>query len=494
MHSLRAKIRAAYAALALIIGGISLFAYLDLAYVDYQIGLGETVARLKAGALEMRGFEKNYLLYHQAKDLEAARDRARAIEALLLRDPEAFLPVIGEVGIRTLRENLERYDRLLGELREGDEAQEPAIREAGHAVSTAAAAMAAREREVLRESIVDSRNALLVSIAIIVLLSVWLGRALARAVVDPLERLKRELKPIAEGRFERLTAQFDEQEFASVAQAINRMLGELDDRRRQLLHSEKLASLGVLVSGVAHELNNPLSNISTSAQLLAEELEDPTPDAEMQREWLGQIDEQTERARDIVRALLDFSRDNPFRMAPTPLRRIVEKSVALLRVPLRGRLEVALEVPAELTVVADRQRLQQVFINLIANAADAVAESGEGRGRLTVGAEATRRRELHFPPEAYLFGNNRCGVDDDTPVTRITVEDDGPGIPPEILPKVFDPFFTTKETGHGMGLGLYVVMEIVEDHEGCIAVESDGGHGARFTLLLPGERSAEEMA
>lgn len=495
MTTLRGKILSAYYGFALIIGAISLFAYLDLAYVDHQIGLGETVVQFKESALEMRAEEKNYLLYRQSLHREEAMRHAEGAARLLDEQADAFAPVSDDGESGEIRATLARYRALLGQLDDGvadgplaQEIRMREIREAGHRITAAAEAMAGRERTLLRDSIDDSRNALLLSIVVAALLGTWLARSLSRAVVGPLHLLEEELRPIAEGRFERLTPHYKDREFDSFARAINRMLGELEERRRQLLHSEKLASLGVLVSGVAHELNNPLSNISTSAQLLMEEIDDPDP--AMQREWIGQIDEQTERARDIVRALLDFSRDNRFRLEPTALRGIVEKSVALLRSQLKNRLDVTLEVPPELIVTADHQRMQQLFINLINNAADAA----DGHGHLSIRAERLRRGDLTIPTHAYLFGNDRCGVDDETPVTRITIEDDGPGIPPEILPKVFDPFFTTKETGHGMGLGLYVVMEIVEDHEGCIAVESDGGHGARFTLLLPGERSAEEMA
>ncbi len=270
-----------------------------------------------------------------------------------------------------------------------------------------------------------------------------------------------------------------DREIVSLTNALNRMLRERELHERHLIQSEKLASLGTLLSGVAHELNNPLSNISTSAQILAEEMGTGTGNCELAGELVGQIGEQTDRARNIVRSLLEFSRDREFRKEPLLLRPLVEETVRFLKGQIPPGVSVEVAVPAEITLLGDRQRLQQVFLNLVKNAAEAVPPEG---GRVVVSA---RRVPAGGAPEAdaalVVHGAGLAGSD----VVEIEVLDNGPGIPPEIRKKIFDPFFTTKDVGKGSGLGLFVVYEIVEEHDGSIAVENGIGGGTLFTIRLP---------
>jgi signal transduction histidine kinase len=251
------------------------------------------------------------------------------------------------------------------------------------------------------------------------------------------------------------------------------MLKELELRQKNLLRSEKLAALGTMLSGVAHELNNPLSNISTSCQILLEELDELGP-AE-QRERLGRIDEQTGRARNIVRSLLDFAREREFRREQVPLRPLVEQTIGFLRGDVPAKVAIKLDVPADISVFADPQRIQQACLNLVKNAVEALP----GRGTVSVSA----RRVIASAGDA--VGDASCDVAGIA--VDVVVADDGPGIAPDVLPRIFDPFFTTKAVGHGMGLGLFIVYEIVEQHGGCISVESKRGRGTTFRIRLPGQ-------
>ena len=142
-------------------------------------------------------------------------------------------------------------------------------------------------------------------------MAIVIGQILSRMVVKPLKMLEESMGVIAEGKFERVSIDSHDREILSLANAFNTMLKELELRQRHLVQSEKLASLGTLLSGVAHELNNPLSNISSSCQILTEEIEDT--DIAYKKELLSQIDEQTDRARNIVRSLLEFSREKVFK-------------------------------------------------------------------------------------------------------------------------------------------------------------------------------------
>jgi signal transduction histidine kinase len=220
-------------------------------------------------------------------------------------------------------------------------------------------------------------------------------------------------------------------------------------------------------------LNNPLSNISTSCQILQEEVGES--DAATQSLYLGQIDQQTERARTIVRALLDFSRERGFRKETVLLRPLVSQTVGFVRGEVSAKSVVQLSIPEDLTVSADVQRLQQVFVNLIRNAMDVL---GPG-GRIRISAEIKNVKE---PPEGTAFGP---GCETEGEVVEICVSDNGPGIAAELQSRIFDPFFTTKDVGHGMGLGLFIVYEIVDEHGGCIAVRSSPEQGTTFCIRLP---------
>jgi signal transduction histidine kinase len=258
------------------------------------------------------------------------------------------------------------------------------------------------------------------------------------------------------------------------------MLRELEVRQRHLVQSEKLASLGTLLSGVAHELNNPLSNISTSGQILAEEIESADP--AFKKELVAQINEQTDRARNIVRSLLEFSRDKDFKMQRLNLKGLVEETIRFIRGQVPATVAIRIEVPEDLEIAADKQRIQQAFLNLLKNAAESIREEG------AVTVSARRHRAIDKVGEEtsiinYLKYHGKCTLEEDT--VDIEIRDTGVGIPPEIIPKVFDPFFTTKDVGKGSGLGLFIVHEIIEEHDGCIAVDSEPGKGTAFLIRLP---------
>ena len=244
-------------------------------------------------------------------------------------------------------------------------------------------------------------------------------------------------------------------------EGFNRMISELERRQDQLLQAKKLSSLGTLTSGIAHQLNNPLNNISTSCQILLEEFDKSDP--EFSHRMLDNIEHEVHRARDIVRGLLEFSRIKEFCLAPTALFQVVERSVKLISSHVPPGVEILLDVPGDLSLNLDAQRMQQVFLNLIENAVHAI----EPPGQITIKA--------------------RTDLDQNQVV--ITVEDTGNGIPETELGRIFDPFFTTKEVGLGTGLGLSIVFGIVQKHHGSISVESRQKEGTRFTIRFPIEKA-----
>ena len=479
MTSLQRKIHIGYYAFAVAVAGVALLAYSDLTYLEHKIVPDLAASRLLDAVLEIRRYEKNWFLYGGAEALAEVETYAEQTQGLIAEARPTLTELGGASELERLDTDLSAYRRLLagvGDARpSGDQAQE--VRQTGRRLADGAEGIAQARHARLREAIAQSRVALLAAGALAILLAVAAAQWLARRTTRPLGLLVEQLRDIAEGRYDQVAPVSQDREILAVSTAVNRMLGELEARRRHLVQAEKLASLGTLVSGVAHELNNPLSNVSSSCQILTEEL--ATAEQAQIREWLAQIDTETERARNIVRTLLDFSRDAAFRKVRLPLRPLVEQTLLLVGRGAEGAsLEV--DVPEGLTLEADPQRLQQVLVNLIRNA----LEAGGAEVRVTVSARVRDAAGFQMP-EHSVCGRSEAPAAVGARLVLITVADSGPGIAPEVLPRVFDPFFTTKDVGHGSGLGLYVSQEIVHQHGGCIGVSSRPGEGTRFLIALP---------
>jgi C4-dicarboxylate-specific signal transduction histidine kinase len=243
---------------------------------------------------------------------------------------------------------------------------------------------------------------------------------------------------------------------------------KLEDQTRdlyhQLLQAEKLAALGQTISGVAHELNNPLATVLTWAERLAQHSVD-----EHTRRGLDTIRSESERAAKIVRNLLTFARKRQSTRTMVDLDRVVRETLALRSYEQRVTNITIVDALASglPPVFADAHQIQQVLLNLIINAEQAML-SANGRGTLVVRSWHDMERES----------------------VVLEISDDGPGIAEELQPKIFDPFFTTKEVGKGTGLGLTVAYAIVQEHGGRIRLASNSGGGASFWVRTPGERHA----
>ncbi len=479
MRSLRAKIILVYLALAAIIVGLSAVSLIELDRIADKSREGSKVAELADATLEMRRFEKNHFLYGQPGDLaDHARFTSRARE-LLHRDATAIDTLAGMGTAAGLENDLARYTVAMADHAESphDESVADAARALGKRVVTVGERLASLERLSLNAALAAHQRNLLLSLAVVAALLMLTGALLARQVTRPLQAMETRIEAVANGQLTRLALDSPEREFVSLAAAFNHVLDELERRQHTLVRSEKLASLGTLLSGVAHELNNPLSNISSSAQILKE---DPDANPSFHRQLIEDIDAETLRARRIVRALLDYAGDREFKAAPVPLAELVKETLRFLKSKRLPDVEVRVEIAPELSVSGDRPRLQQVLLNLIVNAWDAMGSQGE----LIISARAgTVGKSDDFPVYA-----DQCRPG--STVVDLTLADSGPGIPPELLTRVFDPFFTTKAVGHGSGLGLFIAFEIIEEHGGCIGVANRPQGGAEFRIRLPASERA----
>lgn len=245
------------------------------------------------------------------------------------------------------------------------------------------------------------------------------------------------------------------QELAALHQETEAAYQKLQQTQMQLIQSAKLAAIGQLAAGVAHELNNPLTSILGFSELLLRD----TPPEERAYRHLQTIITETQRARDIVRGLLNFSRQTESCRESVRVNLVLEETLALVRRLLtKDRITVVEEYAPDLPpLLLDTARMKQVFLNLITNARQAMPH----RGTLTI-------------------RSRRIGDE-----VAVEIQDTGVGIPPENIPRLFEPFFTTQPVGQGTGLGLPISLGIVQDHGGRIEVESQVGVGSTFTVFLP---------
>lgn len=241
---------------------------------------------------------------------------------------------------------------------------------------------------------------------------------------------------------------------------------QMEARLRQ---AEKLQAIGRLAGGVAHDFNNLLSVVLTNTEL-AMEMAGNCPKA---KGYLEEILRAAERSAELTRQLLTFARKQPIQRRPTDLNREIQEMRSMLQPLIGEQVELVLELADELpAVLVDPTQITQALTNLCANARDAIA----GPGRVVIGTAAV---ELTQPPPK-AWGKPRPGR-----FVRLTVRDNGSGIPPEQMERLFEPFHTTKEVGRGTGLGLASVLGAVEQNEGFIEVESAPGQGTAFKLHLP---------
>ncbi|MBI4683392.1 MAG: HAMP domain-containing protein [Nitrospirae bacterium] len=410
--------------------------------------------------LNLRRLEKNYMLFRDKDSLiklEEGLSQLKNITPFCLE----CVPYIKSVN--DLFTIYKKSDAKINDLQT-----------VGTSLENITTEIAERERQRIGSFLIRTKRLLLIALLLLCTVGPLFVYKTADYVVAPINRLAVITKRISEGQMDLRAPIREHDETFSLALSFNTMLDHLQltheslehsmellrDKQAQLVQSEKLASIGTLASGVAHELNNPLNNIYLASQTLFNEM-DPDNSPDIVKESVKDIYSQTLRVKKIVNNLLEFAREKGPDLKKINLLNVINK--ILKQMTASGEMskvnyKLDISTAEDIEIFADSLLLEQVFINIIGNAIDALR--GEGSLNITVAIKDSS--------------------------VRIDVSDTGAGIPPEVISRIFDPFFTTKEKG--TGLGLAIVYSIIKKHNGDITVQSVPDKGTTFTITLPRQK------
>ena len=431
-----------------------------------KIKIIESFYELNQKILETRRHEKNFLLYGTMRDLLDARQYLGQVRTAI-GPVKKFLVSSGKLGVLPHEAELNAYGDLLQRLaapglsRERIDTLKDELRHQGQLLTDKVLEMDTMARQ---RAEIEAQRYFYFSFTVIginILCSLVVAILLIRWIIGPLDAIREAAAKVMRGELtaipiEPIISQSEEGE--ELVNTLNLMLANLATKQNQLLQSAKLAVIGRVTAGIAHEINNPLNNISLTAEVLLEDL--ANLDCAERLDMVSDILIQADRAREVVRHLLDFSRSRkPTGWDPVDLVKLTENSLALLKNQLRiNHLNAETHLPPQpVLVTGNGNQLEQVVVNIILNAIQASPQGG------TVGITV-----------AEDSGKKQAWV---------CVTDSGPGIPEEIRQQLFEPFFTTKS--EGTGLGLSVSYAIIREHNGDIVVHNQPEGGASFLILLP---------
>jgi two-component system NtrC family sensor kinase len=425
----------------------------------------EISEELNSTILEMRRYEKNFFLFHSDHDVEENLTYTNRLNLILNRNQEELVRSIGKNKYDQFLGYVKDYASLMEDLRgssgksmEWLESQTK-IRKTGQDLLVFADQLVRNERRAIKDLLQQMGSFPMINLVILLFLLVFVIFFIGERMVRPLARITREAEAIAQGVFHGMISPFGnpKNEIYRLIAALNQMMHELESRQEQLVQSRKIAAVGTLTSGIAHEINNPINNLSLTLESLIENHEtmDPAERMQLYQEALDQV----ERASDTVKNLLEFSRANHPKLEAVSLDEVIDKTARLFNNEFKiHKVRFSKEIRGPLSALRlDKGGVQQVLVNLFLNGMQAMPKGGELK---------------------VLLERNKDEV-------RIDVTDSGVGISPENLEKVFDPFFTTKKEGEGTGLGLSVSYSIIRKHGGRMQVQSTPGVGTTFSIFLP---------
>lgn len=495
---------------------LAVSAYINFVEIRKEIRYLELSDTIRSKSLQLRRHEKNFFLYRDLKEVRSVYEYLRDLKAILRQSREfdntgklknmeseildyekqfnrienivwnfqneferlkpfysqhsVFFPLIETTILERPLINTDLLERIFSQkdssgairnLKELD-SEITVLRKIGEEILITSKDLDRSAREKVDRAIQLSQMATVILFPLFLIVGMTTLFVISHSVVNRLKILTRAIEKTGKGDFSSLPIPQKLDEVGVLINTFNKMEEdlaardeELTNKNEELLQSRKLASIGTLASGIAHELNNPLNNIYLAAQILSKEIgQESCPP--MIRETVSDIFSQTIRVKRIVGDLLEFSREKPPDLKKVNIKNLINEVLGQMEIASEiANVQFNFRVTEDLEVLADKYLLQQVFVNLFNNAVDAM----EGKGFLDVGVTAK----------------------DDS--VRITISDTGKGIPPGDITRIFDPFFTTKEKG--TGLGLAIVYSIIEKHKGKIEVDSKPNAGTTFTVTIP---------
>ena len=363
------------------------------------------------------------------------------------------------------------------------------------ALIAATALLLAVASVILLYGVFDARfGAIYISVLVaadVCVLVAYVAYQVEKTVLRPLRHAMAAAESIAAGDLARRLPPGDTHEMANLAASVNRMTDHLIEDRAYVVRAEKMASVGRLAAGIAHEIGNPLGAINGYTHVL----KTSSFDSKNGRDAIAGLERESARVDRIVRGLLDYARARPNTRGAVDLNDTARMIVELLTTQgVLKHIDLELSPAADATLVeGDRHDLEQAFVNLLLNAVDAM----EGKGSLSIIIRRTTKQELKaggrrsdgtsgariHPPNARTLRWLDVGGPDE--IAMVAITDSGPGIPPEDAERVFEPFYTTKDPGKGTGLGLAIVARAIENIGGTIWVSPAREGGAAFRILLP---------
>jgi len=446
------------------IGVLTLLYYRNIFSLEQKLITVEHFDDLLNNILELRRYEKNFIFTRDIDSLHETIFYLFRVEDGARKLAESIERVAGGGGYRNLEERLYDYKLSLEKIADLSKQGEGQIdvveiREKGKALVDFAQMLKKLKRQLIQKTLTGTLGVPLAFLGTFAVLVLLVFHLITRSILKPLAIVQEATAQVAKETFEPIPYNAKGQdEISQLIAAFNKMAEEIKSGQEQLLQSRKMASIGTFTSGIAHELNNPLNNISITAESLL--LEYPGTDNTEAHEMIQDIIHQADRASHVVKNLLEFSRtERPF-LTHLSVKDVLEGTVRLVKnqIMVKGiqmEKEIADDLPA---IRGKRQDLQQAFLNIILNSIQATDRGG----LISIRTEKAQ--------EGYI---------------RVAIADTGSGIKPGDLAHIFDPFYTTKPVGEGTGLGLSLTYGIIKTHGGYIEVKSEVGKGTAFFINLP---------
>jgi two-component system NtrC family sensor kinase len=467
MKTIKSKVMVLLVVCLVFIGVLHVLYYHYIFSLQGKMELIQKFDDFRDNILEMRRYEKNFIYFKDIESLnetifyffkieDFSRELSKDVERVAGNDK--FMEFQGDLkGYKTiLDENMKLVKTDKGEL------NVEMIRTKGKKMVDFAKELIMTKRKRIQKDIHRIMIIPLTFIVSFIVFMILILQLISKGILKPVALMQKATEEAAKGTFRPIVYESErEDEVIHLIETFNDMAKQLETKQEQLLQSRKMASIGTFTSGIAHELNNPLNNISLTAESLMEDFTEMTKEeaSEMMMEILAQAD----RASQVVKNLLEFSRTERPLLLELCINEVLDRTIKLIRnqIMVTG-IHLKRETSKDLPSIKGRsQDLQQAFINILLNSIQAMKDlSGENIITILTGPG----------PDGYI---------------RIDFSDTGIGIKPEDMKYIFDPFYTTKPVGRGTGLGLSLVYGIIRTHGGYVEVKSEINKGTMFSIYLP---------